>query len=92
VLGGEHSLDVLNCLKLAAMTGESPTRILRIAGKGEIADLTERLYGPGRATVSPAERELLDDWQALPQRSRDSLRALMVELVPKKSAKQKRSA
>lgn len=80
VLGGEHSLDVANCLTLARLTGESPSRVLRVAGKGDIADAIEALYGPTAKSVSPKERELLDVWNALTPRARDGLRLTMAEL------------
>lgn len=80
VLGGEHSLDVGKCLTLAKLTGESPSRVLRVAGKGQIADAIEDLYGPGATPVSPKERELLDVWSALTQRAREGLLQTMSEL------------
>jgi hypothetical protein len=43
VLRGE-SMEVVNCLKVAKLAGEAPSRVLRAAGKGEIADLIEELY------------------------------------------------
>lgn len=92
VLGGEHSLDVLNCLKLAKLTGESPSRVLRVAGKSAIADLIEGLYGPSAPALSPSQRELLDEWDTLSQRSRESLRILMRELPHERAKKQRRGA
>jgi hypothetical protein len=80
VLGGEHSLDVGNCLTLAKATGESPSRVLRVAGKGDIAAAIEELYGPGATSVSPKEREILDVWNALTQRAREGLFLTMREL------------
>lgn len=80
VLGGEHSLDVGNCLTLAKLTGDSPSRVLRVAGKGDIADAIEGLYGPAAPSMSPKERELLDVWNALTPRAREGLRLTMSEL------------
>src|SRR5262245_2502503 len=36
------------CLKLAQVTGRSPTKILQSAGKRDLASLIERLYGEAR--------------------------------------------
>lgn len=55
----EATLSVDNLLKLAEGTGESPTEVLRLAGKGELADRIERLYGPPRAPLSAQARALL---------------------------------
>lgn len=70
VMAGQHSLEVVNCLRLAEVTGESPSVVLRAAGKGDVADLIERMYGAARPalapSLSPAQRDLIDDWQALP--------------------------
>jgi hypothetical protein len=68
-----------NCLRLAAETGEPPSEVLRAAGKGKIADLIESLYG--QSTVSPAGRQLLDRWATLTPKSRDTLTALMKQLI-----------
>lgn len=81
VLGGEHSLDVGNCLTLAKLTGESPSRVLRVAGKPDIADAIEALYGPSAAGVSPKERELLDAWDAVSQHAREGLWITLMELA-----------
>lgn len=80
VLGGEHSLDVGNCLTLARLTGESPSRVLRVAGKVDIAEAIEAVYGPSAKSVSPKEREILEIWNALTQRAREGLWLTMSEL------------
>lgn len=43
--GDPTMFDVLRCLYVARATRESPSVVLRAAGKGEIADLLEELYG-----------------------------------------------
>jgi hypothetical protein len=45
--GATPSLDV--CLRLADMTGTSPSRVLHAAARGDIADIIEELYGPTAA-------------------------------------------
>lgn len=52
--------NVKGCLVLARGTGVHPSEVLRAAGKGEIADLIEALYGPGHEGLSPDQQELLD--------------------------------
>jgi hypothetical protein len=37
--------NVETCLRLARVTGANPSRILRAAGRGDVADLLESLYG-----------------------------------------------
>lgn len=49
-------------LRLAVETGKPGSWVLRLAGKGETADLIESLYGPSAAKAAPLtaeERELL---------------------------------
>ena len=54
VLKGDGcSLEVISCLRLAEVTGESPTVILRAAGKWDVAELIERLYGKPRPQLIP---------------------------------------
>lgn len=71
--GEEHSLEVLNCLKLADVTGRSPSVVLRAAGKGDVADLIEKLYGKarpaGEPAIPPIDREHLEKWQRLRKQS-----------------------
>lgn len=50
--------SVETCLTLAEAVGESPSRVLQLAGKGHVADLIERLYGAPRAPLSTADRAL----------------------------------
>lgn len=71
----QGSLDVINCLKLAEVTGASPTRILRAAGKGEVAALIETLYkSEGREATMPAlppdQAEVIALWTSLPPQHR----------------------
>jgi transcriptional regulator with XRE-family HTH domain len=79
--GDQGSLEVINCLKLAELTGESPASILRSADKADVAELIERLYqSTGRQTTILPElqavfervslthtqiAELLDVWERL---------------------------
>jgi transcriptional regulator with XRE-family HTH domain len=81
VLGGEHSLDVLNCLKLAKLTGLSASEVLRVAGKGDIADLLEDLYGHARPAIPPSIRVIVEQVESLPPRARNALERFLENFV-----------
>lgn len=89
---GQYSFNIKNCLKLAEASGESPSVVLRAAGKEDVAGLIERLYGHSRPMMSVHERELLDQWESLTPTSRESLRIILAALVRAKPAKQRRTA
>jgi plasmid maintenance system antidote protein VapI len=64
------TLEVQNCLRLADVTGESPMEILTAAGKGDVADLIERLYGQAKpasetARLTHGERDHLNLWRSI---------------------------
>lgn len=65
LLGGTYSLEVLNCLRLADVSGESPSVVLRAAGKGDIADLLERLYGKDSRGISLKHHRVIELWDRL---------------------------
>lgn len=56
---GQGSMEVENCLKLAAATGVSASRVLRAAGKAEIDTLIATLYGPATPSLSADAAQLL---------------------------------
>lgn len=53
------SLGEERLLLLAEAVGESPIRVLRIAGKDSVADAIERLFGAPRPPLSREDRVLL---------------------------------
>lgn len=55
LLGGRARPGADFCLRVAHVTGASPSPLLRAAGHGEIAALLEELYG------DPAPERLIDD-------------------------------
>jgi hypothetical protein len=73
------TLGVEQCLRLAENTREPPGRVLRLAGKGEVAELIERLYGGAPSStagsrtsvtwqeVLPIARESFDIWIGSPE-------------------------
>lgn len=77
------------CLRLARATGEPASRVLQIAGKADLAALIEALYG--QQTLSAHERELLNDWKAIPAKERENLRRVVRDAAArfnKRAAKQ----
>lgn len=58
--------DVYWCLRLARVTGENPTVILRAANKGAIAALIEDLYGATGTLLTPEQRALIEALDAIP--------------------------
>jgi len=81
VLSGEHSLDVVNCLRLAHLTGDAPGEVLRIAGKGDVATLIEGFYGRAAPAMPPADRDLLDKWHLLTVRQREVVLEVITLMV-----------
>jgi|SRR5919108_6375784 hypothetical protein len=68
--------DVVGCLRIARATGKSPSAILRAAGRGSVADLIERLYGPPRR-VSAEDETILNAVQRLPSAMRRAIVTLI---------------
>jgi hypothetical protein len=64
VKGG--TLNLVNLLKLAHLSGTDPSLVLRLGKKAEEATLIESVYGRGGDQVTAAQRELLDVWSGIP--------------------------
>lgn len=87
------SLEVANLLRLAVVSGEPASDVLRAAKKDDVADLIEELYGKPNPPLSPADRTLLEQWHALPPDARDTVGDLIERLVEKGTRKrQQRTA
>lgn len=56
------TFNIVNLLKLASIAGEHPSTVLRLAGKGDVADLIERLYDVSGEPLTESQREVLDLW------------------------------
>lgn len=92
-LAGDFPLNVANCLRLALLTGESPAAILRAAGKDDVAELLEKLYPGGKSLpITPAQRELLFQWEEVPPRARAALSAIFQDLRQHRFAQEARAA
>jgi hypothetical protein len=59
--------DIPGCLRLAQVSGENPSTILRAAGKADVARLLEQLYGPPRPPLAPQLQALVTAWMAIRQ-------------------------
>jgi hypothetical protein len=59
------TFSMVNLLKLAKVADEHPSKVLRLAGKSDEADLIEALYGTSEEFISPSQRELLAKWKKL---------------------------
>ena len=55
----QFTLNVENCLRLAAHAGEDPLKVLRLAGKESQAALLENLFGNSRPAITDMDRQLL---------------------------------
>jgi hypothetical protein len=53
------TMSFQNLIKLAYKAGLDPSLVLRLAGKGEIADMLESVYGPPAAPLSDEDRRLI---------------------------------
>lgn len=71
--------NVYWCLRLAQVTGENPSVILRAADKGDVATLIETLYGTGKVLLTPEQQVLLDAADAMTPRARQALIAIAQE-------------
>jgi hypothetical protein len=71
---GERPFNVKNCLRLAKVSGESPAEVLRAAGKADIAELIESLYGPEKTVTDPVVVSLLAKWDHLTNDERNFMR------------------
>lgn len=89
VLKGESgALSVRNCLRLAKVAHLSPSQILRAAGKSDIADLIEQLYGKSAQPALAADLAAPE----LAPKVREHLRAALreLDLSEKKARRRKR--
>lgn len=69
------TLGVESLLHLARWSGTPPGRVLRLAGKRDIADLLEQLYDA--QGIGPREREMVQVWRDLKPEARDAFSVLL---------------
>lgn len=76
------TFEIENLLHLAHVTGEDATRVLTLGGKGDLAKLIVRAYGPARPSESPAVRDLVGQLEAIPDRNiRDQVAQTMAMML-----------
>lgn len=75
------SFNIENCLKLAQVSGEPPADVLRAAGKGDIAELIESLYGPERRVSDPVVQGLLQHWPTFTAEEKTYVRASLAMVL-----------
>lgn len=81
----KESLGVLNCLRLAIISGLPPGQVLRLAGKDEEAELLERAYDrPSGESVNP-RKAIAQWWPDLSEKGAESLRVFLDEVSNKKN-------
>ncbi len=84
---GDFPFNVENCLRLARVSGESPSEVLRAANNADVAELIESLYGPEKTVTDPVLQELLAQWPTFKAADRHYVRLnLMLVLRAKRAA------
>jgi len=78
---GDYPLNALNCLRLAKAKGYAPSLVLRLAGKMELAELIEHLYGKVDPTMTLQERAHVTRWRQLGAELQRRIEAVL-ELLP----------
>jgi hypothetical protein len=80
--------NATNCLRLAKLSGEPASAVLRAAGKGEIADLIESLYGPEKPVTDTAVQDLLTHWPMFTADEKSFVRLTIATLLRSRAATQ----
>ena len=71
--GGHFNAE--GCIRLAQADNSSASEALRLAGKGDYADLLETMYG--RSNLTPALKELISLWTRVNDETRETVLALL---------------
>lgn len=84
IAAGTFSLDNLALLaektEPHVLTEKKETHVLRVfrlAQKGDFVDRVAHLLGTGQEALTASQREILDDWEVVPQDTRDAIRTLL---------------
>jgi hypothetical protein len=87
---GGASPGTFLCLRLAQVSGVSPTAVLRAAGKGDHATLLEEMFGPPRtfvaSTLTVAERATIAKIRALSTREQRVFHSLIARMTERPTA------
>lgn len=84
----KHSFNIENCLRLAQLSGEPASAVLRAADKGDIAELIESLYGQERKVTDPVVRDLLATWPDLTADEKNYVRSSVTMVLRARRAKE----
>ncbi|MEP7304167.1 MAG: hypothetical protein ABJA98_01490 [Acidobacteriota bacterium] len=71
---GDFPFNIENCLRLAQVSEEPPSDVLRAADNREIAELIESLYGPEKRVTDPVLQDLLQEWPTLTLENKNVVR------------------
>lgn len=77
----EGTFSFENCIRLAYAFGDHPSVILRLAGKGEMAEMLDRLYAGEKIRLSERDREFFGLWKKITASNRNSLIDIGMGLV-----------
>jgi transcriptional regulator with XRE-family HTH domain len=61
--------DIVGCLRLAKVCGQSPEIVLRAAGRHVVADLLHYFYGEHATVLSDEDRRLLENFHRISSRN-----------------------
>jgi hypothetical protein len=86
----KESLGVANCLRLAKVSGLPPGQVLTMAGKSEIADLLDVLYGRTPERGASRDELVTQWWPRLSPKAKEAMRTLLDELTVGKKRKPRR--
>lgn len=76
----DGTFSVVNLLKLARATDTPASEVLRLAGKGEVAELIESLYGDGVSALTSSEQQLVARWRNISPSARKALDHILEDL------------
>lgn len=83
----KESLGVANCLRLSKVSGLPPSQVLTMAGKSEIAELLDMLYGRTPERGANRDELVTQWWPRLSPKAKDAMRTLLDELTVSKPRK-----
>ena len=74
-------LNLVNLLKLAYVADESPSRVLRLAGKDREVEVIEAVYGPEKKVSDPVVQDLVNTWPALTAHEKNYVRSTVTMML-----------
>lgn len=77
----EGTLSVENCLALARVLGEHPSRVLRLAGRETVAEHIDHLFNNEENTFSEREHDIIRLWRDLTPARQAAIEEVMLGLA-----------